>query len=153
MRTTINSKLRERHQHAKIINLSGHRLPDDAIARIKELHSSYSIYSIFVSVDMDEDLTDQCTVIIRDLLEERDIFGDTVIQSVGELYYAGPGHSQTNLMIYQAIQALFGYAPHLISIGVNMYKFQTYELKRCYDIQRWSGRWRSIERNRYLKTL
>jgi len=150
MKTTISHNVRKRHPHAKIINLSGHRLPDSVIERIKELHESYSIYSCSVHVDIDEDLFEQCTVIMDNILTQPDVFGANIRECDGELYYVGPGHSQTNLIIYEALEALFGYCPHLISIGVNKYRFQSYDLKRCYALQEWKGHWRSIERNRYL---
>ena len=140
-----------RHENAIIINFSGHRLPTSVFNTLKaQGHQYFHIYSEHIHINADSDIYEQCYRIVTNLLSKRNQSGQTLLEVEGEKYFLSAGHSQANLIIYNAISALLGYCPEMIVTGINKYKFYEYESKQTFNMQSWCGRWRSIERNKYL---
>lgn len=142
---------KQRHENAIVINLSGHRLPQSIFEQLKEQgHKYFHIYSEHIHINPDDNIYSQCYDIVNNLLSKTNQNGLSLLDVEGERYYVNAGHAQANLIIYNAIAALLGYNPVLLITGINRFKFQEYECKQTFDMQSWTGRWRSIERNKYL---
>lgn len=140
-----------RHENAVIINLSGHRLAQSVFEELKEAgHKYFHIFSEHIHIDPDDDIYTQCHEITTELISRSNLNGQTLLDVEGEKYYLSAGHSQANLIIYNAIASLLGYNPSMLITGINRFKFQDYECKSLFNMQSWTGRWRSIERQKYL---
>lgn len=149
---TIPEREKERHEHAIIINLSGHRVPQSVFEQLKKVpHETFSIYTQAVHIDIDEDIYQECLQQLNGLLQIENNRGQSLLEAEGEIYYVSCGHAQANLILYSALESLLGFAPHVVVTGIDKYKFHTYKCKSLFNMHAWKGRWRSIERNKYIK--
>lgn len=149
---TVVKKEKIRHENAVVINLSGHRISQSVFDQLKEEgHQYFHIFSEHINIDPDKDMFTQCHEITSNLISRPNSNNQSLLDVEGEKYYLSCGHAQANLIIYNALAAFLGYNPNMLVTGINRFKFQDYECKQLFNLQSWVGRWRSIERNKYLQ--
>lgn len=147
----MSDKKKIRHENAIIINFSGHRVPQTVFSHLKEEgHQYFHIFSEHIHIDPDADIYTQCYEAVSNIFSKCNRNNQFLLDVEGERYYLSAGHSQANLIIYDAIASLLGYCPNVVITGINRFRFQDYECKQLLNMQSWCGRWRSIERSKYL---
>lgn len=147
----MKNRTKVKHENAIILNLSGHKLPQSIFDTLKEEgHKHFIIFSEHIHIDPDADMYEQCYKITSNFINRSNQNNVTFLSAEGERYFVSAGYSQASLIIYNAVASLLGYNPSILITGINKFKFQEHECKEVFNMQAWMGRWRSIERNKYL---